>query len=130
MPIQVRTELKVQDLLKGLEQLEVSELEEFIQKALVLKSKKTKPNKKEKELLLLIQQNFTEEEQVLFNELAEKRELGNLTTEEYAILMEMTIYSEQIAVERARALYELSQLRGKPVKELMQSLNVRPINYE
>ncbi|NJN77295.1 MAG: hypothetical protein HC803_02355 [Saprospiraceae bacterium] len=128
MPIvQFRQELSMNDLLGVVEQFSSNELEEFIQKIQLLKNKKaTKIASKEAELIKIIQRNFTEVEQNRFDELVEKRQAYTITDEELVELIEMTDYSEQLSVERVKALAKLSELTNKSVDELMIELNVRP----
>lgn len=128
MPIvQFRQELSMNDLLGVVEQFSSNELEEFIQKIQLLKSKKaTKIASKEAELIKIIQRNFTEIEQNRFDELVQKRQQYTITDEELVELIEMTDYSEQLSVERVKALAKLSELTNKSVDELMIELNVQP----
>ncbi|MFK7948474.1 MAG: hypothetical protein AB8G11_12860 [Saprospiraceae bacterium] len=128
MPIvQFRQELSMNDLLGVVEQFSSNELEEFIHKIQLLKNKKaTKIASKEAELIKIIQRNFTEVEQKHFDELVQKRQAYTITDEELVELIEMTDYSEQLSVERVKALAKLSELTNKSVDELMIELNVRP----
>ena len=125
MPIvQFKKELSRNDLLQVVEQFSSKELEEFIQKIQVLKRQKTdKKTSKKAELISIIQRNFTEIEQQRFDELVEKRQAYTISDEELLELIEMTDYSEQLSVERVKALAKLSELTGKSVDELMVELN-------
>jgi hypothetical protein len=133
MPIlQLQTEVSKNDLLRGAEQLNAADLEDFIRQILQIKSKRkaAKTQKKEAELLFLINHNFNETEQARFDELIEKRKTYTITDEELEELKALSTYSEEIAVERVKALTELATLRNTTVRELMKELDVKPRNYE
>jgi hypothetical protein len=86
--------------------------------------------KKESELLLIINHNFNEIEQIRFDELIKKRQSYTITEKELEELKSLSTYSEEIAVERVKALTELAALRNTTVRELMKALDVKPRNYE
>jgi hypothetical protein len=133
MPIlQIQTEVSKNDLLRGVEQLNTTDLEDFIREILQIKAKRkaAKTNKKEAELLFTINHNFNEIEQTRFDELIEKRQSHTITEEELEELKTLSTYSEEIAVERVKALTELAALRNTTVRELMKELDVKPRNYE
>jgi len=133
MPIlQIQTEISKNDLLRGAEQLNPTDLEDFIHEILQIKSKRkaAKTHKKERELLLIINHNFTEVEQNHFDELITKRQSETITAEELEELKSFSDYSEEIAVERVKALTALAKLRNISVRTLMMDLDVKPRNYE
>jgi hypothetical protein len=82
--------------------------------------------KKEAKLLQIINHNFSETEQARFDKLIEKRQADTITDEELEELKALSTYSEEIAVERVKALTELATLRNKTVRELMKELDVKP----
>jgi iron-sulfur cluster repair protein YtfE (RIC family) len=128
MPIvQFKQELSMNDLLQVVEQFSSKELEEFIQKIQTLKrQKKNKKTSKKAELISIIQRNFTEIEQHRFDELVQKRQEYTITDAELVELIEMTDYSEQLSVERVKALGKLSELTNKSVDILVDELNMKP----
>ena len=130
--IDLKADLSTNDLLKVVEQLDTSELESFIYNVLLIKAgrKNIQKVKKEANLLSIIHHHFTKEEEVRFNELIGKRAENNISAEELTELIDWTNYSEQIAAERAKSLYELSLLRQVPVKDLMKILKIYPRNHE
>jgi hypothetical protein len=133
MPIlQIQTEVSKNDLLRGAEQLNATDLEDFIREILQIKAKRkaVKINKKETELLFIINHNFNETEQHHFDELIAKRQSFTITEEELEELKALSTYSEEIAVERVKALTELATLRNTTVRTLMKELDVKPRNYE
>lgn len=132
MPIlQLQTEVSKNDLLRGAEQLNAADLEDFIRQILQIKSKRkaAKTQKKEAELLFLINHNFSETEQARFDELIEKRKNYTITDEELEELKALSIPNprdEEIAVERVKALTELATLRSTTIQKLMKELDVKP----
>lgn len=123
MPIlQTQIEVSKNDLLRGAEQLDTTDLEDFIRQILQIKAKRkaVKTNKTEAELLLIITHNFNETEQNRFDELIEKRQSYTITEEELEELKTLSTYSEEIAVERVKALAELAVLRNTTVRDLMK----------
>lgn len=85
---------------------------------------------KETKLLQIISHNFNKTEQARFDELIEKRQSYTITEEELEELKALSIYSEEIAVERVKALTELAAIRKTTVSDLMKELDVKPRNYE
>lgn len=128
MPIvQFKKELNMNDLLQVVQQFSSNELEEFIQKIQILKHQKSNQKASKKaELVAIIQRNFTEAEQKHFDELIQKRQEYTITDKELVELIEMTNYSEQLSVERVKALAKLAELTGKSVDDLIVELNVEP----
>lgn len=82
--------------------------------------------KKERELQFIINHNFTKTEQTRFDELIAKRQSYTITEQELEELKTLSVYSEEIAVERVKALTELAELRNTTVRELMKELDVKP----
>lgn len=130
--IDIRAEVDKKDLLKVVEQFSAVDLEDFIRKVLLIKAKRKEGQqaKQEASLLAIIQQRFTAEEQTQFEALIKKRQANTITKKELTALQRWTDYSEQIAAERANALYELAQLRQTSVRDLMKTLNFQPQGYE
>jgi hypothetical protein len=118
-------------LLRGVEQLNTTDLEDFIRQILQIKAKRkaVKTQKKEAELLLVINHNFNKTEQTRFDELIEKRQSYTITEEELEELKTLSTYSEEIAVEQVKALTKLAALRNTTVRELMNKLDIKPTNY-
>jgi hypothetical protein len=82
--------------------------------------------KEEAELIIIINHNFNKTEQTRFDELIKKRHSYTITEEELEELKTLSTYSEEIAVERVKALTELAALRNTTVRELMKELDVKP----
>lgn len=87
-------------------------------------------SKKESELFLKINAYLPEERQDRFDELTEKRKKNLLTKVERVELLQLAEESEQIWVERIRAITELAKLRQTTPDELMDSLGIPRRRYE
>lgn len=120
--------LYIKNLIDDVQSLNTSELDDFVTRILTIRAKRLAKaiSKKESELLLKINIGLSEEEQVLFNELIEKRDTENITATEFEQLVKLTDKSEALNVERIAALVELSKLRGVTLTQLMTDLNIKP----
>ncbi len=87
-------------------------------------------SKKESELFLKINACLSYEQQDRFDKLTTKRKRNSLTVAERKELLELAEESEQIWVERIRAISELAKLRRTTPDELMDSLGIPRRSYE
>ncbi len=97
-----------------------------------VKAEKEAPrlSKKESELFLKINAYLPDEQQDRFDELTDKRKQNLLTKAERVELLQLAEASEQIWVERIRAISELAKLRRTTPDELMDSLGIPRRSYE
>ena len=111
---------------------EQARLKAVLRTELRLVRKPTAPrlSKKESELFLKINACLSEERQDRFDELTAKRKQNLLTKTERAELLQLAEESEQIWVERSRAITELAKLRRITPDELMDSLGIPNRRYE
>ncbi|MEN0051691.1 MAG: hypothetical protein AAF806_31795 [Bacteroidota bacterium] len=87
---------------------------------------KKRQNKREKELLVLINSGLSAKEERRLDELDEKRSLNQLNAEEHTELMELVNQVETFNAQRLQYLSELAQLRKIDIRTLMTSLNLKP----
>lgn len=87
-------------------------------------------SKKESELFLKINACLPDERQERFDELTAKRRQDSLTKSERAELLQLAEESEQLWVERIRAITELAKLRRTTPDELMDRLGIPRRRYE
>lgn len=87
-------------------------------------------SKKESELFLKINACLSDERQDRFDKLTAKRKRNSLAKAERKELLELAEESEQIWVERIRAISELAKLRRTTPEELMDSLGIPRRSYE
>lgn len=87
-------------------------------------------SKKESGLFLKINDSLPDERQDRFDKLTAKRKRNLLTNAERKELLQLAEESEQIWVERIRAISELAKLRRTTPDELMDSLGIPRRSYD
>lgn len=129
--VEVRSQVSPDELLNGVAQLDMPELEHFISQVLTLRARRIAPSvpKKEAELLQQINQGLLPDVQQRYDVLTAKRRAETLTPEEHQELLALVDHIEQADAERVRALIELAQLRNVSVTTLMAELGIRRPAY-
>lgn len=129
--IQVQTELSFDELLKAVQQLSSSDLEELMSQIVALQAQRKASSlpQAETELLLKINQGLPAQRQQRFNELVAKRQTETLTPEEHQELLQLTDDIETSDAQRMHYLTELARLRGVSLTALMKDLGIRPPAY-
>jgi hypothetical protein len=129
--IQVQSEISLDALLNGVEQLNTADLEHFADQVLALRAQRRAPSisHREAELLQQINQGVPAGIQQRFNELTARRRANLLTPEEHQELLQLIDQIEQFDVKRVEALSELAQLRKVSLRKLMKQLGLRPPAY-
>ncbi len=124
--IKIESEISISDLLKGVEQLEESDLEKFVKKVLKIRAKKIAPSlsKDETDLINKINKPLPKKSQERFKVLNQKRLTETLTSKEQIELIKITEKFEGLNVKRLKALAELSKIRQQPVRQLMKQLGI------
>jgi hypothetical protein len=127
--VQIETH-SIPELLKTVEQLSLSELEQFVSQVLALRAKRRAPSlpQTEAELLLKINQGMPPEVQARYSELIDKREAETLTPDEYDELLCLTDQVEEVEARRLKYLTELAELRQTTLSGLMKDLKIRPFS--
>lgn len=120
IPIQLSTS----DLLKGVEQLDFSDLEEFVQAVQQIREKRLADNLNQTEAALLeeVRVGLSFEEQAALQQLAEKSQLGTLTSEELQTYRTLAKQLEIFNAKRIQALGKLAQLRKVSLEEVMKQV--------
>jgi hypothetical protein len=128
---EVRSQVVLNNLLKGVAQLETNDLEQFVSQVLTLRARRIAPSlsRQETEMLEKINQGLPPETQRRYNELTEKRQAETLTHEEQQELLMLIEHIELADAERVQALTRLAQLRNVSVTALMNTLNIHPPAY-
>lgn len=129
--VKVEVQLSSEELLKAVEQLNLSELEQFVSQVIVLQAqrKTTGLPQTEAELLLKINQGIPSNIQRDYKELVAKRDDEILTEDEHQQLLQLTEEIEKIQAQRIENLAELSRLRGISLTALMESLGIHATNH-
>ncbi|MES1245818.1 MAG: hypothetical protein ABUT39_29695 [Acidobacteriota bacterium] len=83
-------------------------------------------SQKESELLLEINRGLPPSSAHRYGELMGRRRSGELTSDEHQELLRLTAEAEQLQAERIERLAQLAHLRGKPLRDVMNELGIRP----
>jgi hypothetical protein len=124
--VKVEVQLSSEELLKAVEQLNLSELEQFVSQVIVLQAqrKAIRLPEAEAKLLLNINQSIPANIQEEYEELAVKRDDEILTDDEHEKLLQLTEEIETIQAQRIENLAELARLRGVSLTTLMGNLGI------
>ena len=120
-------EIDIDDMLKGVAQLEPSELEQVVNKLLALQAHQRVQSlsKTETDLLEQINQGLPQTVRLRYDEFAAKLHEETITPTEHEELLQLTNQIEQADVERLRALIALAELRQVSLDTLMDQLGLR-----
>ena len=129
--IELKTQVSVDDLLAGVEQLPTPYLEEFVSRALVVQAKRRAPslNKAESLLLEKINRGVPQAIHARYLELENKRRDETLSTDEHQELLALISQIEQLNAEGIEHLGELAQLRNVSLRILMKDLGLKRPTY-
>lgn len=129
--IQVESQVSLDALLNGVEQLNTTDLENFANEVLAIRAKRRAPSlpRREGELLQQINQGLPAEQQQRFDDLTARRRAELLTSNEHGELLQLIDQIENMDVKRMQALAELAQLRNVPVRLLINQLGLRSPAY-
>jgi hypothetical protein len=129
--IQVEAHLSPRDLLKATEQLDATELQQFVADVLGLRASRQGPrlSATETELLLVVNRGLPEPIRVRYRDLIAKRRERALAPEEHDELLRLTDQVEQLEADRLAALSALAQVRQTTLTALVADLGLRaPVN--
>lgn len=129
--IQLQSQISLDALIGGVEQLSTPDLEWLTNQVLALRAKRRAPSlpHKEAELLQKINQGLPVEMQQRFHLLTAKRRAETLTPAEYQELLSLGDEIELRDAQRVEDLAELAQLRHIPLRLLMKQLGIRSPAY-
>jgi len=120
-------EIDVDEMLKGVAQLEPNELEQIVNKLLALQAQQraVSLSQTETDLLQQINKGLPPTVRLRYDELAVKLHEEIITPAEHEELLRLIDQIEQADVERLRYMIVLAQLRGVSVDTLMDQLGIR-----
>lgn len=124
--VEIKTSVSFQDLLQGVEQLELSDLEEFLGKVLKLRAQKVAPSLSgvESKLLEEINREIPEALHRRFEELDAEKQAETLSKEAHEELIGLVTEIEALNVNRMEALAKLAKVRQVSLRELMKQLDI------
>ncbi len=129
--VQVEAQLTTDKLLQAIQQLDKSELDQFVFQVVNLRAKRQAPSlpKAEAELLQKINRGLPARFQKKYRELLAKRQAEDLGAEEYSELLNLTNQVEKLEAQRVGYLVELARLRQTNIADLMDSLGIQHPAY-
>jgi hypothetical protein len=129
--VQVQSQVSLDELLNGVGQLSLPELERFVMQAIALLAQRKSPSltKDEAELLMRINQGLPLEVQQRYDGLVAKRKAETLTPDEHQELLNLVDQIEKSDAERAKCLADLARLRGTSLASVMEDLGISPPAY-
>ncbi len=129
--VYVNAQLSSDQLLKAIEQLSPSELEQFVFQVIALQAQRKAPSlpHAEAEMLLKINQGVPAEVQMRYDELIAKRRAEILTPDEHSELLRLTDQIEKLEAHRVEYLTELARLRKTSLTGLMKDLGIQAPTY-
>lgn len=129
--IQLQSQVTLDALITGVEQLDTTDLERFADQVLTIRAKRRAPSLSslESELLQAINEGLPEKVEQRFHHLTEKRRDGNISPEEYEELLDLIQLIEQDDAQRVEKLAALAQIRNVSIRVLMNQLGIRRPDY-
>ncbi|HRJ41160.1 MAG: hypothetical protein KJZ86_06425 [Caldilineaceae bacterium] len=129
--IQIESQVSLDALLHGVEQLSTPDLERLTNQVLALRARRRAPSlpHREAELLQKINRGMPAELQTRLEYLSARRRAEALTPEEYQELLAVIDSIELQNAQRIAYLAELAELRAIPLRTLMTQLGIRPPAY-
>ena len=123
--------MSITELLQSVDRLNEPDLDELLDRVLLLRAKRKNNilSAAETDLLLQINQGVPTELHQQYQALKNKQDEGILTDGECEELLELSDRIEIIAAARAGSLVKLSQLRQVPLTQLMNELGIKAPNY-
>lgn len=121
-----KNEISAEKLLQATANLDSSELENFVNQAILVRAKRRASNirKQEAELLLEINRGLSPELQKRFDELAEKLAAENMTFNEREEFLTLTDQIEKQDAKRIGLLGKLAEIRQISLDDLMRELQI------
>lgn len=128
--IQIKSNISFKELLKGVEQMDSSSLEKFVNQVLHIHAKRKAKNldEKETELFLKINSVIPQEKLQEIDALNKIKEAKGLSDAEQKKLLDLVLEVEVLNAERIKYLGELAVLKNVPLRKLMEDLKMLPLN--
>jgi hypothetical protein len=130
--VHVKTQIPLENLLQGVEELSLPDLENFVTQVMHIQAQRKAPalTAEESELLLRINQGLSADVWQQYEELKQKRQMENLTAAEHQTLIELSNQIEEANAKRIESLAKLAVLRNISIETLMADLQITQQTYE
>lgn len=129
--IHIETQITLEDLLKAVGQLGMTDLERFATQVLRLQAQRKAVSvpAREAELLLAVNQGFPAAWRSSYQALQVKRQTESLTPEEEQEFFDLIARREKWQAQRLEALAELARLRETTLRGVMKQLGIQSPGY-
>lgn len=129
--IHIETQITLEDLLKAVGQLSMTDLERFAGQVLRLQAQRKAVSlpAQEAELLLTVNQGFPATRRNRYQALQVKRQTESLTPEEEQEFFDLITQREKWQAQRLEALAELARLRNTTLPGVMKQLGIQSPGY-
>ena len=129
--VKVETELTTDNLLKAVGQLNKHEIEQFVSQVINLRAQRLvhRLSQAEANFIVKINQGLPAEVQEKYDELIDKRQDEELSSEEYSELLRLTDQIEKMEAQRMLYLSELALYRKVSLTELMENMGIQRPAY-
>ncbi len=126
--VRVETEISFDNLLRAVEQLSLSDLEQLMSQVVALQARRKALclPKDESRLMLKISQGPPSDIRERLGELVSRCQEGRLTPDEHRELLNLTDLIEKSDAERMGHISELARIRGVSLEALMRELGIFP----
>jgi hypothetical protein len=123
--------MSITELLQSVDRLNEPDLDQLLDRVLLLRAKRKNNilSAAETDLLLQINQGVPMELHQKYQALKQKRDAEILTDAEREELLELSDRIEILAAARAGSLVKLAQLRQVPLTQLMNELGIKAPSY-
>jgi hypothetical protein len=122
-----QTDISPEKMLQAVEQMNLPDLEEFVNKVIAIQASKRAPHLSddESELFNKINRSFPADLKLKLDELTNKRMAESLRESEYQELAALTDKLEEFHAERMEALVRLAEVRGTTLDQIMKLLGIK-----
>lgn len=130
--VQIQTQIPLENLLQGVEQLSLPDLENFVAQVMHIQAQRKAPalTAEESQLLQRINQGLSPDTWQQYEELKKKRRGETLTETEHQTLIDISNQVEEANASRIKSLVQLAALRNVSLDTLMADLQITPQMYE
>lgn len=124
--IKSNIQISVDEIIKGVSQLETSEIEKFLEEVsnLLTQRKRQEFAERETELLEKVKHPYPSELKARYNFLTDRMKADEISTNEHQELIEISNRFEEMDAQRLQWLLELSKIRNQPLEQLLKELNL------
>ncbi len=120
------TSSNINELIQNVRQLNAADFEEFLSKILAMRGQGVmpKPTAEEMKLLSKIKTGFPRAEKQRLEYLIARRDLEEISGEEYQELLALTELLEKYELQRLQTMTQLADLRNMSLPEVLEAYNL------